>query len=183
MRRTYEANLSRSRNAAIQIRERFMDRPWETEESLSWAWPKRMKEVGTWRAGEGAIMYASNKWQKRRDQSIDYKHVAEGEQRLLVAEDFLRQYDHPSQRLPVDGPMVDVNGPMPDTFAKLAPILGIQAKLSDGNFYQIDIAHAELGAAVHPKTKKPFLFIYDKKGPRCIITGHELDVLKDGIVG
>lgn len=184
MRRAYRENLANTRKQAIEIRERFVDRPWEREESVPWKWPKSMREVGRWQAGEGAIMYASDKWQKRRGHMIDYKHVAEGEQRLLAVPGFMREYAAPSKKLDVEGPSVELNRPMPDTFAKLAPILGIQAYLNDGEFYQIEVAHAELGAAVHPGTKKPFLFVYHKTaGPLLLLTGKELDVLKDGIVG
>lgn len=192
--RRLERNFGDSRAEAIKIRERFMDRPAEREEKLPWSWPKRMKEVGRFHAGAGAIMYASDKWQKRRDQLVDYKHVSEAPQRLLVVPGFLREFARPGKKLSVGGPMVELNAPMPTAVAKLAPILGIQAQLYEGDeqdyhlngddgFYQINIAGAELFAAVHPKTGQTFLSVCDKGGPLCIITGEQLAVLEDGIVG
>lgn len=194
--RRLERNFSRRDpyEAAVEIREKFTDAPATKEEEVPWKWPRRMQEVGQWESGEGAICYSSNKWQRNPKQMIDYKHVAEGPQRLLVLPGFLRDYHRPGKKLPVGGPMVDVNGPMPKAFAVLAPILGIQARLYEGSsrdytlpddsFYQIDIANATLCAAKHPKTGKTFLFICTKNdGPVCIITGDILDVEKDGVVG
>jgi hypothetical protein len=91
--------------------------------------------------------------------------------------------------------MTELDGPMPDAFAELAPILGIQARLFDSvgpdgepelseDRYQINIAKAMLGAAKHPRSGETFLFVYtEKEGPLCVITGDILDVEKDGIVG
>ncbi len=173
---------------ATRIREKFIDAPVSNEESFTWSWPRRMQEVGEWRAGEGAVMYASNKWQQNPDHVIDYKHVAEGTQRLFVVPGFLRDYHRPGTQLDVVGPLVELNGPMPRAFAVLAPILGIQARLhtASGAYdtYQVEIANAILGAAVHPETERPFLFVYTAKdGPLCVLTGDILDVEKDGIVG
>lgn len=176
--------------AAIEIREKFIDAPVSREEVMRWKWPRQMQEVGQWEAGAGAIMYASNKWQKNPDRVIDYKHLAEGPQRLLVLPGFLRDYHHPRSKLAVTGPMVDLNGPMPDAYAVLAPILGIQARLygpdeeENDNLYNIEIKHATLAAAKHPRTGRTFLFVCtESEGPLCIITGDVLDVEKDGIVG
>lgn len=193
--RTFTRNRSSDIDTAERIRETFVDRPAEKHESMPWDWPKRMKEVGSWTAGEGAICYTSDKWQKRRDQFVDYKHVAEGPQRLLVIPGFLREYHRPGTKLSVGGPMVEVDGPMPTAFARLAPILGLQAHLYEGTdtdyalngddgYYQINIANAELGGAIHPGTGKPFLFVFTKSaGVLCMILGSELAVEKDGIVG
>lgn len=188
-------NRSESRAAAIDIREKFIDAPATKQETMRWRWPKVMQEVGEWEAGSGAVMYASNKWQRNPKTVIDYKHLAEGRQRLLVLPGFLRDYHRPGSKLRVRGPIVELDGPMPEAFAVLAPILGIQANLFDSgtddepvasgdSLYQINIANATLGAAKHPATGQVFLFVYtEREGPLCIITGDVLNVEKDGIVG
>jgi hypothetical protein len=195
--RRFERNFAGadSRRAATALREKFIDAPASQEETMRWKWPREMQEVGHWEAGEGAVCYASNKWQKNPSKVIDYKHLAEGPQRLLVLPGFLRDYHRPGSKLHVTGPLVELDGPMPDAFAVLAPILGIQARLYDGgneedpelpehSLYQINIANATLGAAKHPRTGQTFLFVYtEREGPLCVITGDILDVQKDGIVG
>jgi hypothetical protein len=195
--RRYERNFAGSdaRRSATAIREKFIDAPATKEQAMRWKWPREMQEVGRWQAGEGAVMYASNKWQKNPSHVIDYKHLAEGPQRLLVLPGFLRDYHRPGSKVRVTGPMVELDGPMPDAFAVLAPILGIQARLYDGgtesepelsedSLYQINIANATLGAARHTGSGQTFLFVYtEKEGPLCVITGDILDVEKDGIVG
>jgi len=193
--RRYVANRGDARSAAVSIREKFIDAPATTEETMRWKWPREMQEIGRWQASDGAVMYASNKWQKNPLNVIDYKHVAEGPQRLLVVPGFVRQHHQPNRKLRVYGPMVELNRPMPDAFAVLAPILGLQAQLydagsddapetSDQSFYNIEIGSAMLGAAKHPETGNTFLFVYtEAEGPLCVITGDELDVEKDGIVG
>jgi hypothetical protein len=193
--RRFIANREGSRADAIDIREKFIDAPAKNEQAMRWRWPKVMQEVGEWRAGSGAVMYASNKWQKNPKTVIDYKHLAEGPQRLLVLPGFLRDYHRPGSKLRVMGPMVELDAPMPDAFAVLAPILGIQASLYDEgtdedpkasgeSLYQINIANATLGAAKHPVTGQVFIFVYtEREGPLCLITGDSLGVEKDGIVG
>lgn len=189
-RRRYIENAD-SLRAARRIRETFTDKPPEREELLQWDWPKSMLQVGTCES----VMYASDKWRDHGD-AIDYKHVAEGPQVLLVTPGFLREYSSPGTQLPVCGPEVELDGPMPDSFAVLAKILGVQTKLyeeDDGGYYlpngdetlyQVDIANAWLGGAKHPATGQTFLIVYTKKnGPCCLITGEILDIEKDGIVG
>jgi len=193
--RRYVANRSDARSAAVSIREKFIDAPATTEETMRWKWPREMQEIGRWQASDGAIMYASNKWQKNPNNVIDYKHVAEGPQRLLAVPGFIREYHNTSRKIRVYGPIVELNRPMPEAFAVLAPILGIQAELFDAgtnaapessgdSTYNIEIGNAMLGAARHTETGRTFLFVYtEKEGPLCVITGDELDVEKDGIVG
>ena len=193
--RRFVANRSDARADAVSIREKFIDAPVTKEEAMRWKWPRHMQEIGRWHASDGAIMYASNKWQKNPNKIIDYKHVAEGPQRLLAVPRFVRQYHHTSKPVKIYGPTVELNRPMPDAFAVLAPILGLQAELYDcgtdaspessgDSTYQIEIGNAMLGAAKHPETGRTFLFVYtESEGPLCVITGDELDVEKDGIVG
>ena len=186
--RRYMANAS-DLELARNLRRTFMDRDPEREQQVPWEWPTEMQHIGKCEA----VMYSSDKWKHRGDYE-DYKHVAEGPQELLVAPGFVRRYDQPSVNLPVVGPMVVLNDPMPTHFAVLAKVLGLQAQLFVGDddepalggedaLYQIDIPGATLGAAKHPATGETFLIVYSNAGVHCIVTGSVLDVEKDGIVG
>jgi len=193
--RRYVVNRS-SREDAVDLRETFVDRPAERADGMPWEWPKRLREVGQCTG----VMYSSDKWQKRRGDLIDYKHVSEGPQRISVARGFLRDFESdPSgrRRLKVVGPEKNVDGPLPDSFALLAPLLGMQIRLyqqidgelvlpegEDGR-YQVDTDPEKvmLGAAKHPKSDETFLIVYDDEKLLAIITGDILDIEKDGIVG
>lgn len=178
--RKYVRNFDAEQEAR-RIRETFMDRPATKKTLESWAWPEKMQEAGVC----DAVMYSSDKWRKPGD-FVDYKHRAEATQRLYVAENFLG--DLQGRPLKTYGTTVSVSG-MPTVIAHLAKILGIQCRLFDsrkrlGDPYQVDIGRGELGAATHPETGERFLVIYTKaNGPLCIISGDELDIEKDGIVG
>ena len=195
--RRYVANFSDDRAEARRIREAFVDRPVEKTEQVGWKWPKTMIEVGQCIA----VMYSSDKWQPARGDMVDYKHVSEGPQRVSVVPGFLRDFENdPSARrwLDVEGAEVKVDGPMPNSFAELAPLLGFQLRLyrsnEDGELflpngdeftYQVDTdpRTEKLGAAKHPDTGETFLIVYSKRKLLAIITGDILDVEKDGIVG
>lgn len=179
MRRYVVNRESAAHRAAVRIREAFQAAPAKKVTPVSWQWPATMQEVGECMA----VMYSSNKWQKNAQTYIDYKHNREAPQRLLVRKGFLHHYDS-GKPLAVDGEWVDLDRPMPDAFAELAPILGVQFRsYRDGQLYQVNIAQAKLGAAEHPKTKETFLLIYTSNGVQCIVTGDELAVEEDGIVG
>lgn len=186
--RRYERNRS-SIEAAREIRRKFHDKDPQQEKPVPWQWPSEMQEIGTCEA----VMYASNKWQSNPNKIIDYKHVAEGPQRILVREGFVR--DHRSSKpLRVVGPLHELND-MPDAFAVLDRILGVQVRMYEGTderprlpdgddgYFQIDIPNAYLGAARHPETDQTFLVVYSNEGVHCVIVGDELNVEKDGIVG
>ncbi len=192
-RRVYMPNRSSSVERAREIRETFYDKPAERATPVRWQWPKRMREVGTCEA----VMYTSDKW-KPTGKFEDYKHIAEGPQRLMVTDGFLRQYGSPGHKLQVVGPVIDLNPPMPDAFAVIAPILGVQTRLyeekgddgryllpngNDDGYYQIDIPNAQLGGAEHPGTREKFLLVYTGSGVHCIIVGDELEIEPDGIAG
>jgi hypothetical protein len=185
-RRQYVRNIEEEREAT-RIRETFMDRPASKRQTLNWQWPKRMCEAGQC----VAVMYSSDKWQQP-GRYQDYKHVAEDEQICFVKPRFIRDED--GHELPLAGPITEVNGMMPTCIAVLAPIIGLQIRLyrrgseghylpNEGNLYQINIPKAILGAAIHPETGEKFLVVYSNDEVLCIITGHSLDVLHDGIVG
>lgn len=185
MPRRYERNRS-ALDAARKLRRTFHDKEPEHETPVPWRWPSELQEIGVCEA----VMYASNKWQKNPKDVIDYKHVAEGPQRILVQPGFLQDFKT-GRALPTVGPVHELND-MPDAFAVLDKILGVQVQLytgSDaapqpsGEFYQIDIANAHLGAGVHPVTGQTFLIVYTSQGVHCLIVGDELAVEKDGITG
>jgi len=174
--------------SAKRIRETFVDRKMEKEVPIHWSWPRKLYCVGQ----SEAVQYSSDKWKKRGDFQ-DYKHVAEGPQRLYVRDGFIR--DH-SSRKPLPFPCEEVVLPrrMPTAIAELAPILGLQyqpyAECEDdeelvlsGEFYGVDIARAYIGAAVYPESRETFLIVYTRSELCAIITGDILNVEKDGIVG
>lgn len=191
-RRRYTVNRDSVADAR-KLREKFRDEPATKETAVPWQWPRAMQEVGTCES----VMYVSDKWPwQNKGQYVDYKHVAEGPQTLFVRTGFIREYSHPAREIEVSGPSIELRD-MPNAFAVLADILGVQTRLyepnsrktrqfsknADDGYYQIDIAGAKLGGAKHPRTGETFLFIYTSAGVHCLITGRELDVEKDGIVG
>lgn len=178
--------------SAQRIRETFVDRKVDKKIPISWSWPKKLYCVGQ----NEAVQYTSDKWKKRGDYQ-DYKHVAEGPQQLFVRSGFLADY---ATRRRCDFPSDEVILParMPTAIAELAPILGLQFQpyadpepemrddddlVLSGEYYNIDITRAYVGAAVHPETKQTFLIVYTRKALCAIITGDILGVEKDGIVG
>ena len=194
-RRMYTPNYARNDEAvAEEIRETFTDRPAEKRTNVSWRWPRTLQEVGQC----VAVMYSSDKWKAGRGKNWaeDYKHVAEGEQWILVRPGFLVEDERPSQEIPVCGPKIEL-GPMPTAFAVLADVLGAQLRLyrqsdlrgtdgsaaASGDLYQTNVARAKLGGARFPDNDEPFLFIYTAAGVEMIIVGRELAIEKDGITG
>ena len=180
--------------AAKRLREKFYDKKVEKEIPISWDWPTELIAVGQCEA----VQYTSDKWKKRGDYQ-DYKHVAEGPQRLYVKEGFLRDYTSKS-RLELPGDLIELPKHMPDAIAELAPILGIQFQSFrpcpeeaegdedyeyelSGEFYNVMIARAYVGAACLPGTGETFLMVYTRADLCAIITGDSLNVEKDGIVG
>ena len=175
---------------ARELRETFMDRGMRRVNHFDWEWPDRLCEVGTCLA----VMYSSDKWRKP-GKYVDYKHVSEGPQLLYAKPDFIVDEDGQPMRVP--GPVVELGGELPDTIALLAPILGIQCQLyqpdmsggyylpnGDEGIYELAIPRAKLGAVRDPRSGKAYLVVFtDREGVLCLVTGDELDVMKDGIVG
>lgn len=172
--------MVKSLDRSIKIREDFYDKPHQRTKKVSWKWPKEMIEVGDCEA----ILYTSNKWQKD-GKMIDYKHVKEGDQKLLLRPDVAITGDAED----LYGPYVDLQGEFPDSFAVLADSLGIQARLysdDDGTTYEgymdLKFPKSKLGAGKFDDGSV-FCFVYDSSGVLAVVIGEELDVLKDGIVG
>lgn len=191
-RRVYEANRGSSIDVARQMRETFTDRPASRETVVPWQWPETMLEIGKWEA----VMYASDKWQKNRGDMEDYKHIAESKGVILARHGFLRDYGSPGTRISVVGPNIEL-GEMPDAFAVLADILGVQMRLyeqggrkgyrfpedEEEGYYQVLVSGGKLGGGRFPDTGEVFLIVYNRSGVHLLLMGEKLDVLKDGIVG
>ena len=172
----------------------FHDRRFRQEIPMTFGWPAEMQEVG-----EGkAEMYRSNKWQKNLADYDEYKHVVEGTRTVYMVLGFLREWGNPRRSIELCGPMVSFEEPMPKHFARLGPLLGLQVHLyrcddeehylpkgdgADGNLFEITVARAYLGGAAHPQTGEKFLFVYDARGVHVVLTGGELGIEEDGVVG
>jgi hypothetical protein len=181
-----------TRDDAVSVFRTFHDREPDKEIKLPFDWPESMQEIG-----EGkAELYTSNKWQKSRNNFEDYKHVAEGSRVVYAEPNFLRDWGGKAS-LPVCGPMMRLQAPMPLHFSVLGKLLGLQVRLyrmgsngepflpsGDDGLYEIHVPRGMLGAAKHPETGEPFLLVYTKTGGvHMILTGEQLDIEKDGIVG
>lgn len=185
---------------AREMRETFQDRPIRRRETMEFTWPKEMQLIGKCLA----VVYSSDKWKEDREFE-DYKHLAEAPQHLLAVERFLIDWstDEPLGGI---GPWVVLPQPMPKHFAKLAKFLGVQCRVYEGTDdkprlektpLEFRVARAFLGGAVVPDDKEleyparvgleagePFLFVYTlDEGVKCIITGRDLAIESDGIVG
>jgi len=184
-----------TRNEAEKMFRTFYDRQPRRATELPFGWPTEMQEIG-----EGkAEIYRSNKWKKNLSEFDDYKHVVESTRTVYATPGFLREWGSPHREIPVVGPMVTFEEPMPKEFTRLAPLLGVQMRLyaedengdiylpkgsgEKGGLYEVTVARAYLGGARHPETKETFLFVYDGRGVHIILTGKNLTVEKDGIAG
>lgn len=166
---------------SIKIREDFHDKPHSRQQKVSWKWPTKLIEVGDCEA----ILYTSNKWQKNPRKTVDYKHVAEGPQKLLLRPDIQFSGDEKE----FFGPTINMRGEFPDSFAILADSMGIQARLySDDSgkkysgYVDLKFPRSKLGAGKFDDGGA-FCFVYDSSGVLAVVIGKELDILKDGIVG
>ena len=197
-RRVYDA-----RELAKNMRERFVDRPVEREFRLAAEWPDAMHAVGD----SLAVAYASDKWQPPREDGsreiLDYKHLAESRNRVLILPGLLHDFYRTSRPWPVIGPMVALPDPMPDSFAWLGFFEEANLQLytrgsdedpgfggPDDGVVKLTVRHGMLGGSYLPASagrrgkKEPFLFVYtERDGILFIVVGEKLDVEKDGIVG
>jgi len=172
---------------ARKMFEDFHDKPSRRRVKFDFGWPRTLQEVGK----AQAQMYRSNKWKKDPKEYEDYKHIAEGPQNCYIVPGFLR--DLHNKPLKTYGDTYDFPPPMPTHVTILAPLIGIQVKLydesgklpkGDKNLYEIVVSHGMLAGARFPDNDETFLLVYTKLGGvHMIITGTELDVEKDGIVG
>lgn len=177
---------------AQKIRETFMARPSKRRRTFSWGWPPELAHIGRCLA----VMYSSDKWKSEKDFE-DYKHIAEAPQEFLIVPDVDIRFSGRGQR-ELQAVSVSLIEPMPGDIAELAPLLGVQVQLFQSvdakgrgklgkkkdDLFEMAPSRAHLGGARHPKTGQAFLVIYNaSRGPIALVTGRELDIEKDGVVG
>jgi len=188
--------------AAKKHREDFFGAPIEREEQLGFAWPRFVRYLGR----TNSEIYLSNK--KLADwRMTPFKHICEADQYLFVNPDTTLFVNDDGQSVDVveskrrlrppkldDGHLVrlyacsyEIQGSaektMPRHVAKLAKNHGVQWIASNGRYFEAHIPNSFLAAAEHPVTHETMLIVYSKEGIHFLITGPELDVTKDGIVG
>jgi hypothetical protein len=200
VRRIYDAN-----ELARDMRKTFTAREVEKSEVVDigpWP-PKALQHVGE----SLAVAYASDKWKERdasgrRDIEL-YKHIAESRNQAYVKPGIFVDYFNPGTAVDMIGPRVSfADVPMPQHFAILGGFEEIDLRLhvagtnerprfgrGDEGVVQVSISGARLGASKFLWSEEagddqPFLFVFTKAdGVLILITGDELDVERDGIVG
>lgn len=198
--RVYDA-----KELAQNTAQRFNDRPWEYKQNLPFSWPKNLRNVGD----SLAVAYASDKWKPKKNSGSRevelYKHLAESRNRAFVKPGLLYDYHSPSKSWPVIGPTMSFEDcPMPKHFAILGLFEEVDLQLytagsnadpefsddEDEGIVKITVRHGMLGggyfmwSAIDEGDDEPFLFVYTKTSGVCmILTGEDLDIQKDGIVG
>jgi hypothetical protein len=76
-----------------------------------------------------------------------------------------------------------IEGPMPKEISVLAENRGLQVFLPTGQYLEMRLPRTKWAAAVHPVSKEVFLLCYGEEGVHFLLTGDELDITKDGVVG
>lgn len=192
------------REQAREMREAFYDKKSRRSETMPFTWPTELQDVGRCLA----VAYSSDKWKSTKEFE-DYKHIAEAPQHLLVRPGFLVDWET-DEPLETIGPWVELPQPMPKHFAKLARFVGLQFQLyaectarggrlgrSDDDLMEFRLRRGLLGGTRLPddidveypklgiEAGAPVLFVYtlDEEGVHAVITGTELEIEKDGIVG
>jgi hypothetical protein len=183
---------------ARNLTETFKARPVQDINDYKFSWPSKLRYVGD----SHAIAYDSDKW---TGNSELYKHLAESRNRAFVREGFLKHFDSPNKPWPTIGPVIDFTKfPMPRHFAELALFVEIDLQLhtagsderpsfgkKNSGFVKVTVAHGLLGGGKilwsrrgNRERDQPFLFVYTEyDGVQVVITGDELDIESDGIVG
>ena len=182
------ARLIDTEKTAKDMFETFKAKGHKKQHTFPFTWPSQMQEVGL----AVAQLYRSNKWQSNPKNFEDYKHIAEAPQYCYVTSGFLRSAEDDSP-LKVYGPKVDLPQEMPKHFAILAALIGVQIRLygpdgrpmrGDAGLYEVAVAQGMLGGARFPDNDEAFLFVYTRRGGvHMLITGKELEIERDGIIG
>ena len=182
----------------------FKDRDVERIEDHHWKWPTKLRNVGD----SLAVAYSSDKWKpkdaKGKRELELFKHLAESRNHIFVKPGLLCDYYDPKRRWPVIGPDIYFDDvPMPDGFAALALFEEVDLQLycrgdddepdfgaGDEGIVKVTVRHGLLGGSmfgwstVDEGDDEPFLFVYTRSaGVLMIVTGEDLDIEKDGIVG
>jgi hypothetical protein len=186
------------------MRERFTDRPVERSWRSKFHWPRALHAVGD----SLAVAYSSDKWQKPNRtgerELLDYKHLAESRNRVLIRPGLLYDFYHKNRAWPVIGPMVSLDDvPVPDSYAFLALFEEANLQLytegtdldphfgpgEDDGVCKVTVRHGMLAGSVIGWSEdggkdQPILFVYtEQDGILMVVVGEKLAVEKDGIVG
>ena len=177
--------------AAIKQRKVFHGSVAGKRTQLSSPWPEELVHIGKC---VGSIYWSNKslnggKWET-------YKHIAEAGQDLFLNPETTVLLDRNGQEVVFCGDedeqsgsavagcdVYKVTSKMPRHITALAEDRGIQAVLHDGSYYEIRLPKAMWGSGVHPDTGETFLVLYSKEGIHFLVTGEELDITADGIVG
>jgi hypothetical protein len=207
LRGTYgKAPAHPSTDHARKMRETFQDDDSHTDYRINATWPTHLYELGQGRS----VAYTSNKWKDKPTQFEDYKHVAESPNVTYVTERFLKDARR-SQKLRPNGggeyPEVVPGYEYPTTIAELAPFVFLEVRpivsWEEGKpRRRVELASHAIqigmpgcivygcyakkpgGSWTNKRDLKPFLAVIHKTGGvYAVITGRDLDVKKDGIVG
>lgn len=203
----YDAN-----EIARSIRETFTAKKEMREREYEFVWPARMQCVGhslavayesdKWQDDKKMVLY-KHLAEDPKD-APNFAYCTPG---------FLRDFGDPEEPWPTIGPMVSLKDvPMPRHFAILARFKELNLRLytrgtdkrpqfgkeEDDGVVKVTVKHAMLGASkilwsqVSDQEDQLFLFVFSPKedrdggvkaGVHVIITGDELDVHPEGIVG
>jgi hypothetical protein len=185
-------------DSAKQTREIFQGKPVRKVDRKPFSWPHFVRYLGRTNAENyfSDKMLSGGKWEF-------YKHIAEGPQYLFINDEITSMVndegDHivvreasrgmrPNRRsssIPREfqARSFEITGTMPAHLADLAPSKGVQWVAPNRRYYEARIPHSMLAAAKHPHTGETILVVYSREGMHFLITGPELDVTKDGIVG
>lgn len=189
------------------ISETFKDRPVENRETLKFGWPDKLQMVGQ----NLGVAYDSNKWKPRdaagRRESELYKHIAESPNRVYADPNLIQLEGNDGRLARTIGPKISLKQlskskgfAMPEHFAVLGLFMECNCILhtdgtddgpllperGDEGCFTLTVQHGMLGASkfMSGGTMRPFIFVYHPTGGvYFIITGDELDIEKDGIVG
>jgi len=113
-------------DTAAAMRKAFYAKNVSDEETMNFSWPTKFVEAGRVLSEK----YTSDKWKAKADFE-DYKHLTEGPQRLYVVPGFLLDGET-SRAVSLPGQKLRPIEPMPQHFAKLAPLLGFHYELLEG---------------------------------------------------
>lgn len=180
-------------DAAIKQRKIFHGSVAGKRTRLDAPWPDELVHIGKCVAS----IYWSNKSLNGGKWEI-YKHIAEGGQDLFINPGTTTLIDRAGKEIefrcddvPASGrdgivfgcEVYEIDSRLPRYITALAEDRGIQAVLHDGSYYEIRLPKAVWGSGIHPDTGETFLVLYSKEGIHFLVTGDELDITSDGIVG
>ena len=155
---------------AARVRETFHDSKARKRVALPFCWPKRLTFIG---AGEGVI-YWSDKWRT----TDTYKHKREGKRWDVYVADAL-DIDGDYRK----GQAFAISGVMPKHVAYIGKFVGLQFETLGGDPVHLELSKAHWAAAEIPSTGETVLLAYDDEGLQILVTGDEIAIEKDGIVG